>query len=139
MILTLNILLTTLQHTTMRVILYYLFLLIGIALITGFVISQSTDGTMSMSMTQALSLAGLLALYTVAMSLVGEGKLEDEREQQHRYIANRAGLIAGTTLLAVALMFQLFITHHIDYWLLTGLIVINLTKIISLIWLNYKK
>lgn len=123
----------------MKVILYYLFLLIGIALITGFVISQSSDGTMSMSMTQVLSLAGLLALYTIILSVVGEGKLEDEREQQHRYIANRAGLIAGTALLTIALIFQLFVTHRIDYWLLTGLIVINLTKIVGLIWLNYKK
>lgn len=123
----------------MKIILYYLFLLIGIALITGFVISQSAGGTMHMSMTQAASLAGLLALYTIAMSLVGEGKLEDEREQQHRYIANRAGLIAGTAILALGVIWQLFITHSIDYWLLTGLIVINLTKIVSLIWLNYKK
>ena len=123
----------------MKIILYYLFLLIGIALITGFVMSQSTDGTTSMSMTEALSLCGLLALYTIALSVVGEGKVADEREQQHRYIANRAGLIAGTTLLALALIFQLFVTHKVDYWLLTGLIVINLTKIISLIWLNYKK
>lgn len=123
----------------MKIILYYLFLLVAIALIAGFILSQSTAGTMSMSMTQALSLSGLLALYTVAMSLVGEGKLEDERDQQHRYIANRAGLIAGTTILALGVIFQLFVTHTIDYWLLTGLIVINLTKIISLIWLNYKK
>ena len=94
---------------------------------------------MSMSKSMALSLSGLLALYTVAMSLVGEGNLNDEREQQHRYIANRAGLIAGTTVLALGIIFQLFITHHIDYWLLTGLITINLTKIVSLIWLNYKK
>lgn len=123
----------------MKIILYYLFLLIGIALITGFIISESTGGVMGMSMTQTISLCGLLALYTVSLSLVGEGKLEDEREQQHRYLANRAGLIAGTALLAVALMFQLFVTHRVDYWLLTGLIVINLTKIVSLIWLNYKK
>lgn len=123
----------------MKIILYYLFLLIAIALITGFIVSQNSGDTMSMSKSMALSLSGLLALYTVAISLVGEGKSEDERDQAHRYIANRAGLIAGTTVLALGIIFQLFITHRIDYWLLTGLITINLTKIVSLIWLNYKQ
>lgn len=123
----------------MKIILYYLFLLIGIALITGFIASQNSGDTMSMSKSMALSLSGLLALYTVAMSLVGEGSLTDERDQAHRYIANRAGLVVGTTVLALGIIFQLFITHRIDYWLLTGLITINLTKIVSLIWLNYKQ
>ncbi len=125
------------QH--MKTLLYYLFLLIAIALITGFIVSQNSGDTMSMTKTMALSLSGLLALYTVAMSFVGEGQVADEREQAHRYIANRAGLVASTTVLALGIIFQLFITHRIDYWLLTGLITINLTKIVSLIWLNYKK
>jgi hypothetical protein len=123
----------------MKIILYYLLLLVSIALITGFIISQNSGGAMSMSMTQAASLSGVLALYIVAMSFVGEGKLEDERAGTHRHIANRAGLLAGTVIMALGIMTQLFISHKIDYWLLTGLIVINLTKIVSLIWLNYKK
>lgn len=120
----------------MKTLLYYLFLLIAIALIAGFAISENGN---SMSMPQTLGISAALILYTTALSLVGEGKAADEREQQHRYIANRAALIGGTVIASVGLIFQMFIFHEIDYWLLVSLIVINLTKIVSLIWLNYKR
>ena len=119
----------------MKTLLYYLFLLIAIALIAGFCIS--TNGAMSMP--QILGVCAGLVLYTIAISFVGEGKTIDEREQQHRYIANRSGLVAGTVIASLGLIFQLFISHRVDYWLLVSLIAINLTKIVSLIWLNYKK
>lgn len=120
----------------MKTLLYYLFLLIAIALITGFIISANDS---AMSMPQMLGVSAGLVLYTIAISLVGENKAIDEREHAHRYIANRAGLIAGTVIVSLGIMYQLFITHHLDYWLLIALIVINLTKIVSLIWLNYKR
>jgi hypothetical protein len=92
-----------------------------------------------MGMREVLSVCGALVVYTVALSFVGEGKVEDERELTHRHIANRMGLVVGTSILAVGVMTQLFIAHKVDYWLLAGLIAINLTKITSLIYLNYKK
>ncbi len=52
----------------------------------------------------------------------------------HKYMANRAGLIAGTIVFAVGIIYQMFVSHTIDYWLLVGLISINLTKIISMIF-----
>ncbi len=119
----------------MKILIYYLLLLIAIALITGF--SISTSGNMAMP--QMLALSAGLVLYVVALSFVGEGVPEDEREQHHRHIANRAALVAGTIVLCLGVVTQLFISHRIDYWLLFGLVTINLTKIISLIWLNYKK
>ena len=118
----------------MRVIIYYLLLLIFIALLAGFLIQSDSD---NMSMEKVLSVCALLAVYVVAMSLVGEGQTSDERDVQHRYIANRAALIAGTIVLSSAVFYQLF-THQLDYWLLGGLITINLVKIISLIYTNYK-
>lgn len=121
----------------MKIILYYLFLLIFIAIVTGFLISG--QGDRAMSMTQMLGVSALLVLYTVAMSLVGEGKTEDEREVLHRHLATRAALVGGTIILVVGVMYQMFISHALDYWLLIALIVVNLTKIVSLIYLNYKK
>lgn len=120
----------------MKIIIYYLLLLIAIALITGFSVSGNAN---AMSMQQAFSLSAALVLYTVALSLVGEGKAVDERETAHRYIANRSALIAGTIIMSLGIMSQLFFTHKLDYWLLIGLVGINLTKIISLIYLNYKR
>ena len=118
----------------MRIIIYYLLLLVFIALFTGFLIQEKAA---SMSMEKMLSISVLLSLYVVAMSLVGEGQTEDERALHHRYLANRSALIAGTIFLSVGVLYQLF-THSLDYWLLAGLITINLVKIISLIYSSYR-
>ncbi len=120
----------------MKTLLYYLFLLVFIALISGFLILGRPD---AMAMGQMLGVCAALVLYTVSMAFVGEGMNPDEREVLHRNTANRAGLIAGSIVFSLGIIYQLFVTHSIDWWLLTGLIAINFTKIVSLIYLNYKK
>ncbi len=122
----------------MKLILYYLALLVFIAVVAGFLISQNSAAN-TMDMTAVLWVCVLLGGYTVAMSLVGEGKTEDEREQHHRFVANRWALIAGTATLSIGIIYQLMVQHSLNYWLLIGLVAINLTKIISFIYLNYKK
>jgi|SRR3989344_1095424 len=118
----------------MKIIVYYLLLLVFIALLTGFLVQGQPN---EMSMEKMLSISALLAVYVVAMSLVGEGKTEDERALHHRYLANRAALVAGTIVLSLGVLYQLF-THNLDYWLLAGLVVINLVKIVSLIYSNHR-
>jgi hypothetical protein len=120
----------------MKNILYYLFLLIFLVLLSGFLIFGRMD---SMSMPQMLGVGAFLVLYTIAMSFVGEQPNADEREILHRHMSNRAGLIAGMVLFSLGILYQLFISHMVDYWLLMGLIAINLTKIVSLIYLENKK
>jgi hypothetical protein len=120
----------------MKNIIYYLLLLVFIALLAGFLIMGRVD---SMGMSQMLGASAALILYTIAMSFVGEGANLDERETLHKNLANRAGLVAGTVIFSVGILFQLFAQHKVDYWLLAGLIVINLTKIVSLIYLDNKK
>ncbi len=122
----------------MKLILYYLSLLVFLAVITGFLISQNSVTT-QMNMTVMFTICAVLIAYTLAMSLVGEGPKEDERELYHRRIANRVALITGTSVLSIGIMFQFLAHHYVDYWLLGGLMSINLSKIISLIYLNYKK
>ena len=120
----------------MKTIIYYLLLLVFLALVSGFLIFGKNQ---AMSMPQMLGVSAFLVVYTVAMSMVGEMGINDERDILHRNLANRAGLIAGLVILSLGVLYQMFVLHHVDYWLLTGLIVINLTKIVSLIYLNYKK
>lgn len=120
----------------MKKIIYYLLLLVFIALLSGFLMFGQGS---SMSMPQMLGVSAFLILYTVAMSLVGETGVNDERDILHRNLSNRAGLVAGLIVLSLGILYQLFITHNIDYWLLTGLVVINLTKIVSLIYLENKR
>src|SRR5437868_4352526 len=120
----------------MKNIIYYLLLLVFIALVGGFLITGRMD---SMGMSQMVGVSAGLILYAIAMSFVGEGTNLDERGVLHKNLSNRAGLIAGTIIFSIGILYQMFIEHRIDYWLLAGLIVINLTKIISLIYLENKK
>jgi hypothetical protein len=119
----------------MKITIYSLILLVFIALLTGFLIQPHPNG---MSMPQMVSVSVLLGLYVVAMSFVGEGKPVDERESFHRYFANRNSLIAGTSVLSLGVLYQLF-SHQLDYWLLAALISINLIKTISLIYSHYSQ
>lgn len=121
-------------NNLMKLIKYYLALLVLLGLITGFLLKGDSD---SMSMPQMISVSVFLGIYVVAMSLIGEGKAEDERAMQHRYVSNRLALIAGTIILSAGVLIQLF-NHNLDYWLLAGLIGINLTKIITLIYSENK-
>lgn len=118
----------------MKIIRYYVLLLVFISLFFGVVIRVTQQ---TMSMTTMISLSVVLALYAVAMSIVGEGKTEDERALHHRYLANRISLIAGTVFLSLGVLFQLY-THNLDFWLLGGLVAINFVKIVSLLYSNYK-
>lgn len=119
----------------MKIIIYYLSLLLLLALVTGYIFSGEAN---AMSMKQVAGVSAVLVIYTIGISLVGEIKNTDEREIAHRNWSNRLALIVGTVFLSAAALFQLF-RHATDYWLLAGLMAINLTKIISLIYSNYKK
>ena len=120
----------------MRVILYYLSLLVFIVLFSAFLVTGQTG---DMSMPQMVSVCVVLVIYTVIISVVGEGRSLDEREVLHRNLANRVGLIVGTVVLSVGVIYQLFVNHHLDYWMLLGLAVINFAKLITLIFLHHKK
>ena len=119
----------------MKILFYYIALLVFIALLSGFLIAKN-DSTMTMP--EMLGIAAALAIYVAGLSLVGEGKTVDERETAHRYTSARIALITGTAFMSLAVLYQVF-THQLDYWLLASLIVLNLAKIISLIYLNYKR
>lgn len=93
----------------------------------------------TMSMTEGVTIAIVLGLYVVAMSLVGEGKVVDERGMLHRYLANRWALVSGTTVLTLGVVYQLFVSHELDYWLLSTLIAINVVKIVGLIYSEYRR
>ncbi len=122
----------------MKLIFYYLSLLVFLAIVSGYLVSQNqSNETMGMGTMLGISVA--LGLYVVAMSVVGEGKAEDERDLHHRRVANRVAMMTGTIILSLGVIYQIFVTHQLDYWLLISLMGINLSKITSLIYLNYRK
>lgn len=120
----------------MKTIIYYLLLLVLLALTFGYILSGQANG---MTMVQLYSVSALLVAYTVGVSLVGEIKNTDERDLLHRDFSNRMAHMVGSAFLVIAILFQLFSHHTLDVWLITTLVVINLTKIISLIYASYKK
>ncbi len=117
----------------MRNIVYYLLLLVFIALLSGYLLSQGE----SMAMAQIALASVLLAGYTVTLSLVGHGPATDERETRHRHLASRAALTAATAVLSLGVVVQLFL-HRIDWWLLASLVAANLSKIVTLLYLDKK-
>ncbi len=123
----------------MKLIIYYLSLLVFLAMVTGYLISQASTAATPMSMGTMVGISAALVIYVVGMSLIGEGPKEDERETMHRQLANRVALIVGSSLLSIGVLYQLFISHQLNYLALIVLMVINLSKIISLIYFNYKK
>lgn len=120
----------------LRILIYYILLLVLIALLGAYLLFEPMA---AMSMPTLISICGFLILYSVLISLAGETKCEDEREVLHRNLSNRVATIAATLFISGGLIYQIFVTHHIDWWLLAAIITINLTKITSLIYFHYKK
>lgn len=99
----------------------------------------ATSSMDAMSMPRLYSLCTALVLYTIGISLVGETHNADERDVMHRNVSNRVALICGTIFLSSGLIYSLFVLHSINRWLLAGLVVINLTKVATLLYLHYRK
>lgn len=121
----------------MKIITYSLLLLGLLGLIGGYLLVNGRAQTMTMP--QMLGVSVLLGLYLIGLAFAGEGKTEDERAVAHRYFANRAALVAGTAVLCLGVLYQLFSAHAVDVWLLSGLFTINLVKLVSLIYSHYRK
>lgn len=119
----------------MKNVVYLGSLLVLLILITGLLLEGRAD---TMSMPQMVSVSVLLGVYAVAMSMIGEGKARDERELSHRYTANRLALVSGTLVLSAGVLVQLY-AHALDFWLLGGLIAINLVKIVSLVYSSHRR
>jgi len=91
-----------------------------------------------MPMTSETMLVVILAVFfTLFSALVWREDARDERERLHRLQAGRISYLAGTTILALGVIYQSF-THEIDPWLVGALIVMVLSKIFSRIYSQFK-
>lgn len=117
-----------------RLSVYYISLLVLSGLLAA-VLLQPND---AMGMPAMVSVSVVLGLYVVAVGLVGEGKLADERASLHRFFANRAAWIAGVAILSAGVLYQLF-SHRLDSWLLAALVGMNVAKVASLIYSHHRR
>lgn len=80
-------------------------------------------------------MAAMSALVAVAVLLcawagfVMYEKADDEREVLHRMQAGRAAYLAGIAILALGLLWQGFVEHHIDVWIAAALGCMVLAKL----------
>lgn len=78
-------------------------------------------------------LASALALFGIFASFVLREKSVDEREDQHKALAGRNAFLAGSSVLMLGIIIEGY-THSVDAWLVVGLIVMIVTKILTRAW-----
>lgn len=71
----------------------------------------------------------LFVLYAVAL---WNEKIEDEREYTHRAFAGRVAYLSGATVLVLGILYQAFIVHTVDPWLVLALSVMVVAKFFGL-------
>jgi hypothetical protein len=78
-------------------------------------------------------LAIILVLFAIFASFILREKAVDERDDQHKALAGRNAFLAGSTILIIGIIVQGY-SHVVDGWLVTGLIIMVVTKIGTRIW-----
>ncbi|HTH92956.1 MAG TPA: hypothetical protein VL576_00555 [Candidatus Paceibacterota bacterium] len=103
-------------------------LIIIVALLTVFFILLNPFGWWMPDM----MLAGLLIIALVIFGLFAafavKEKVRDERESHHRFVAGRSAFIAGTSVLALAMLIQ-SLHHNVDPWLFVAFVTMILVKL----------
>lgn len=89
--------------------------------------------TLTMSLT-----AGVVVVFTLFAVFVWKERSRDEREQLHLMLAGRIAFLVGTGVLVVGIAFQ-SLSHTIDPWLVTALVLMVLAKVIGLLYGQWKK
>jgi len=79
-----------------------------------------------------IMLGGVVVLFALYVSFIVKEAPRDEREQLHRFHANRLGYLLGTGTLVVGIVFQGLNEPKIDPWLLLVLGAMVIGKVISL-------
>lgn len=79
-----------------------------------------------------IMLASLLVLFGVYVSTVLKQQPQDEREEQHQFIAHRFGYLLGTALLMVGIIYEGITQYEIHPWLPIVLGVMVLANMCSL-------
>lgn len=99
----------------------------------------SVNSSAGMNMTYAMLVCSILVASSIGLSVVGEVYNTDERYITHRNLSNRYALLVGLVFISSGLIYQILSHKALDPWLLFSIVAINSTKLLSLIYLNYKK
>ncbi len=123
----------------MKKIIYLLLLLVFVMLITGAAVFGHPE---NMSAGALWGIAAALIVYAAILLLVREDRpaaAEGQALPPAAAASDTAVLAAGTAAVTLAVLYQLLTRNVIDYWLLAALIVMNLAKIVSFVYLENKQ
>lgn len=86
---------------------------------------------------QTMTIAAVLIIFISFCVFVWREKSRDEREQLHKQIASRFAYLSGASILIMAIVIQ-SLSHTLDPWIVIGLIVMILAKIVGALYANKK-
>ncbi len=92
---------------------------------------------MPASMVQ-LMLVAVIVLFALFSVFVWRENAGDEREQFHKMMADRIGYLAGASLLVAGIVYQTFVDHAVDSWLISSLVLMVIAKLIALCYGRFK-
>lgn len=78
-----------------------------------------------------------LLVFLIFAVFIWREKVHDEREDYHRLWTGRLAWLVGAAFLMVGIIVQ-EINHTLDHWLVYALLVMVITKLLSLIYLKNK-
>lgn len=78
-------------------------------------------------------LVGTLVVFGMFASFVLREKAEDERDALHKSLAGRNAFLAGAGVLMLGILIEGY-NHAVDPWLVGGLIVMIVAKVLSRFW-----
>ncbi len=108
-----------------------IFLLLLTALLNPFGFLMPDSLTMMMSIV-------ILIVFVVFGVYVWREQARDEREGIHRMLAGRVAFLVGTSVLLLGVIVQ-SVRHQLDPWLVVGLGVMVLTKMLALSYASAKR
>lgn len=77
-----------------------------------------------------------IALFIMFAIIIWRSKPTDEREAQHRATSSDIAFTVGGALLAIAMIYQIYVDMKIDVWLMTTLAGMVIARVIGRLWLN---
>lgn len=81
-----------------------------------------------------IMLGGVLVLFFLYVGLTIKERPQDEREQLHRFFANRAAAFYGSIVLVAGIIYQGLSGYEIDPWLGSALGIMVIAKLLSLLY-----
>lgn len=111
--------------------------IIGVAILLILGIFLNPTNLLMPDSVNTMLILGLIVVFLAFASMVYKENAKDEREENHIQKSGRLAFLAGILTLVVGIVIQA-LRHEIDPWLIYGLSVMVLTKLITRVYSRLK-